>query len=151
YCSGNCTRGAGDCSLSKSWFGRNMPRLKHGYVYEHRERIGRALSSCSHFVVPSAFMLPLLIEKFPVLRNTRVIEYGRDMSRMQLAVPPTRGVPVRIACLANFNESKGTLFLLQLMELNMRLGSRFEFHFLGDMAPNFKPQTRGGIYHGRYD
>jgi glycosyltransferase involved in cell wall biosynthesis len=37
------------------------------------------------------------------------------------------------------------------MELNAQLGRRFEFHFLGAKAPNFKPEATEGIYHGPYE
>jgi glycosyltransferase involved in cell wall biosynthesis len=152
FCGGRCTPGDGDCPVARSWFRGGALELKHRYVHEHRRRMAVALEHCRCFVTTCESAKRLLVSAFPRLQEAdfRVIEHGRDLPRATLASVPQPGVPARVVCLGNIDRAKGSQLIERLMAMDQKLGRRFEFHFLGNQAPEFKPRAFGGVCHGPY-
>ncbi len=135
-----------------TWFRGEIPRLKHGYVHDHRKRMKGAIEKCDFLVTTCHAARAVIENSFPDMRTKQIqiIEHGRDIVRDSVAVPPAVNEPARIVCLGNIDRAKGSNTISRLMAINQRSGKPFEFHFLGQQAPDFKPADAGGTVHGRY-
>ena len=153
YCAGRCTAGAGDCPLPANWFHPPLPWLKHRYVHQHRRRMAESIPLCDAFVTTSQASRDLIVKHFPALDDERftVIEHGRDLPRLELAVPPVPGKPLRVIFFGELTPAKGLKLILQLAEINRAAGHPIELHLLGKKASNFDPSRLSMIYHGIYE
>jgi glycosyltransferase involved in cell wall biosynthesis len=154
FCGGQCTPGDGQCPLAPNLFpAGNRPVVKHHYVYQHREEMGKSLRLCNAYVVPSDSVKTLLLRAFPFLDvgRLKIIGHGRTVIRHELAVPPRRGHVSRVVCFGNIDHAKGANLLQEIMALDAAQGRRFEFHFVGNKSREFKPESCGGVYHGPYE
>jgi GT2 family glycosyltransferase/glycosyltransferase involved in cell wall biosynthesis len=152
FCAGQCTAGAGDCPLVPNWFRPPLPPLKHRYVHQHRSRMSAALQLVDACVTNSEASRSLIAQHFPALGDGRftVIEYGRDLVRLNLAQPPAAANPLRAVCFGALGRHKGIDLVRQLLEKNLAAGNPLEIHVLGEKSKNFDPESLGGIYHGPY-
>ena len=152
YCAGVCTAGAGDCPLPANWYHPPLPQLKHRYVYEHRQRIGRGLVLCDYFITTSEASRELITRHFPEInrKNFIIIEHGRDLAREELAVAPKRGERMRVIFFGELTPSKGLKLVRDLLKENREAGSPIELHLLGKKVGDFDPEEYGVIYHGLY-
>jgi GT2 family glycosyltransferase/glycosyltransferase involved in cell wall biosynthesis len=152
YCAGVCTAGAGDCPLPANWYHPPLPRLKHHYVHEHRQLMGRVLALCDTFVTTSQASRDLITTHFPTLGRDRVmvIEHGRGLAREELGMAPVQGEPMRAIFFGELTPAKGMKLILDLLKENRRVGSPIELHLLGKKVQNFDPGEYGVVYHGLY-
>jgi glycosyltransferase involved in cell wall biosynthesis len=150
YCAGHCTSGELDCPAPAKWFA-DISRLKNAYVHEWRARMTEALPDASEFVTTSLGAAALVASHFPALEGRiQIIEHGRDVTRRRLAAPPRAGAPVRVVILGVLSRAKGRALVEALVAWNAEQGARFEFHMLGDAAPDFA-SAPGVVLHGAYE
>ena len=151
FCSGHCTPGPGPCRTSKRWVSQ-LPPLKHGYVYQWRERMAQKLSAADAFVTTSQAAKRVLVDHFGFMDDGRmhVIEHGRDAGNFRsVSVPP--GERTRVVAFGVLGIAKGITLLRALLERDRQEGPAFEFHFLGPLHGTFDPEPLGGVVHGTYE
>ena len=151
YCGGHCTPGDGACPTAKNWL-RSVPELKHSYVYDWRDRVGEALDRCAGFVTTSTVARDVISQHFPFLRERdfRVIPHGRDLSAYRFQpVRPEKG-KARVVIFGALGANKGLRLIESVLRLNHERRGPFEFHFLGNVARDFRPKSFGAVSHGPY-
>jgi glycosyltransferase involved in cell wall biosynthesis len=153
FCGGECSPGNGACPVDETFVRTPVPRLKHDYVYRHRQGMNEALAQCDAFTTPSLSTRDRLLNTLDSLQaeDFHVVGHGCDLERKDLAAEPRNDLPVKIACLGNLNEAKGARLIHELMKLDVEHDRRFEFHFLGRQPRSFAPETLGGVFHGAYE
>ncbi len=154
YCGGHCTEGEGSCRLAKNWFSP-IPSLKHGYVYQWRQRTRTGLRHCDAFITTSNAAKQVILDFFPgsVGDRLQLIEHGHDLAPGAVVrVPPGRD-RVRVVAMGALGPSKGTSLLRKLFALNAdpQKGGVFEFHILGNVDGTLARPAPGVVQHGPYE
>jgi GT2 family glycosyltransferase/glycosyltransferase involved in cell wall biosynthesis len=148
YCGGICTPGDGNCRISTQWL-KEMPHLKHRWVYEWRAAVEEMLGSVAACVTTSEHAREVYQRSVPRLRGMRfeLIEHGRDLAQSRgLNSPPSSEGPIRILLPGNINVHKGAAFARALEESDA--DGRLEFHILGKIHADYEDL---GIVHGEYE
>jgi glycosyltransferase involved in cell wall biosynthesis len=147
FCGGSCTPGPGPCRVPTTKL-EGHPPLKHEWVYTWRQHVARMLRFVDAVVTTTPTVIEVFRTSFPDidLPPIEVIEHGRDFpARIDAATPPVPGDPLRVLLLGNTNRNKGGELIADL--LTGETAQRFEFHFLGPVAPEYQDL---GVLHGAY-
>ncbi len=152
YCAGHCSPGKGTCRVPRTWI-KEIPTLKHEYVYTWRERVAEALRHCDAFITTSKSAYNVIVDHFPFLKNAQfsIIEHGRDLQQYKFSSVPPNDKPVKVVFFGALGISKGITIVERIMQINAERGRIFEFHLIGDKPWTFKPAQYGGVYHGPYE
>lgn len=151
FCGGTCTEGPGECPIDIKDV--SVPNLKHGYVFEWRDRMRVALEQCDALVSFSDSGREIVTKAFPTLDTDayRILAHGhRDGTRMETVSKVPRGAGMRVLILGSISPSKGLNLVREVMAINRAEGSPFTFYFVGTVHPSFKPEEHGAIAHGAY-
>ncbi len=146
WCRGVCTPGDGVCVPADGV--RNLPHLKHQWVYEWRELVRPMFDHVDCFVTATTSVRQVYLEMFPALadRDFEVIEHGRDLAQhSDVAEEPEPGGPIRIVLLGNLSVQKGGELAEAIAAADVT--GRIEFHILGSSRPRFQNL---GVFHGPY-
>ncbi len=148
YCAGRCTSGEGTCRIPTRWI-ENLPPLKHRYVYTWRKEVERrVLARVDACVATTRSAQEVFLDVFPRLREKRfeVIEHGRDLEQLRLAVAPSAERPLRVLILGNLTAIKGGGFVAGIREHDLE--RRIEFHVLGQCHREYADLA---VQHGPYE
>lgn len=148
YCAGRCTQGEGTCPVPFRYLAK-IEGLKHGWVFQWRDRLSLLLDAADAIVAPSQHVIDVYRAAFPKLEDGSValIEHGRDLdSDRDCGAPPKSGAPVRILVPGVIARHKGAEYIRALAKLDG--GRRLEFHFMGRIPPSLEGI---GIAHGSYE
>ena len=146
HCGGICTVGPGPCP-TPSRLGQHPP-LKHAWIHEWRKQVAALFRFVDVAVTTSPQTVETFRRSFPdsSLPPMEIIEHGRDFpQRIHAAVPPQPGSPLRVLLLGNIGRNKGGDVVAAIRELDR--DGEIEFHFLGDVAPQYQDL---GELHGTY-
>lgn len=147
YCGGRCTEGKSECR-SALWARESLPVLRNSFIHRWHDMFKDFLQSCDRFVTTTAAAADLFCKTYPeARRNMTVIPHGRDFSTcLTNDRKYTPGTRIRVLIPGNISVTKGALLIKQMAELDK--DARFEFHILGDAAPEIQ---NIGIHHGKYE
>lgn len=149
FCGGKCTEGAGSCRVPMEWIARDVPPLKHEWVYEWRSRVWPLLSQADALVTTTTSAKNVYLEAYPELARQRweIIEHGRDLEQWYglWTTPEPDGV-IRLLLPGNLDAHKGSEFVKQLK--NCDDSGRLELRFLGDIPDDLELI---GTNHGPYE
>jgi glycosyltransferase involved in cell wall biosynthesis len=146
YCGGTCTPGQGTCRVPDRW-ATGVPHLKHGWVRVWQDRVRQTVGTSDVLVATTAAARDVYVNVYPTLRERiAVIEHGRDLAAWEPVEPAARsGSPIPVLVPGNIARHKGGDLVRDLAELSR---GRLEFHFLGEVAPEYRGL---GQTHGPYD
>lgn len=149
YCSGTCTDGGGECAV-ELWPQEAFSQLKHGQIYDWRDKFRAFLSGCDAFVTTSEQVRSLILRTYPDLDSKpfRVIPHGRDFGRMQqLAVCPQEAERLRLVVPGNLSRAKGGGIIERLAQMADEYD--LEIHIMGKVAMDL--ELPGSVVcHGEY-
>lgn len=146
YCTGACNNKNKDCKVAL-WEDGDIINLKNNYVYRWREQFSDFLSYCDAVITTDNSAKEQICNIFPQLENKiAVIPHGRDFSSMHPGeVLDTHPEKIKIIVPGNISLAKGALLIKKMIEEDTQ--NKFEFHFLGKVAPELSGL---GVYHGPY-
>ncbi len=147
YCKGRCSDSVGDCTWSL-WSNMPLPPLKSRFVHQWRAAFDEFMDKCDVLITTAQSAADLIEEIYPTQKGKlRVIPHGRNFNALQrVARRPGNGEKIRVLVPGNISATKGSFLLKEMIKLDTQ--GQFEFHFLGDTAPEVKEV---GIHHGKYD
>lgn len=145
YCGGVCTPGKGKCTLPTA-FVKNVPELKHDWVYEWRRRASEVLGSASAVIATTPSAASIYAENYPAHQGKlELIEHGRDVSAIGFLRDTDRlPGPMRVMLPANWAPQKGIDLIQELVE---RTSPYVEWHGFGK---NSKALGDKVIGHGEF-
>lgn len=148
HCAGVCTESQGDCSIDL-WRPKDVPPLKHRWVYGWRSIVGEALGRGDAFVTTSERAAELIRQAYPQLAHEdfRIIPHGRDFPAFREPTAHPMDDKVRIVVPGNISAAKGGRIMQRLKELDVE--GRLEFHVFGNVSREFDSSKI--ILHGPYD
>ncbi len=148
YCAGECTSGAGDCTVPMDTWPADAPPLKHSFVHQWRAEVELALAGVDAVITTSPQALDVHRRALPELarRPCEVIEHGRDLTGAAAAVAPVPGGEVRIAVPGNLDPHKGAELMRAMLACDP--SGRIRFEMLGDVAAEYADLGR---IHGPYE
>jgi hypothetical protein len=129
YCGGVCTPGKGACTLPTT-FVKNVPSLKHDWVYEWRRRASEVLNSASAVIATTPSAASIYADNYPAHQGKlELIEHGRDVSAIGFLREGDRlPGPMRIMLPANWAPQKGIDLIHELVR---RTSPHVEWHGFG--------------------
>ena len=157
FCGGECSPGKGTCSIRNKWY-RAIPNLKHGYIHEWRDRMGKNLVYCDSFITTAQAIKDIIGNHYPGTHKKAfsIIEHGRDIVNTGAKATSPDGKLIRVAAIGAGAAYKGALLLKGIIEANARHLKKnpddihFEFHLFGGSDGSLPSQLPGVIDHGPY-
>lgn len=149
YCGGKCNCNLVNCQLPSS--GITQKPIMKSFVDEWRANIVNILEYIDYFIVFSDFSKDLFLDIYPNSfnkNNLLIVEHGKNYPKItkDLFEIPSSDKPIKILCIGNILEHKGSKIIENIHKLD--IDSNIEFHFLGTIDENLKDI---GIYHGTYE
>lgn len=141
YCQGHCSLVNGNCD-SSLFEPKELPELKDKFVYRWRAIMIQYLEQCSVFVTTSKYTADRLIAFYPIVRDIRIIEHGRDLpedTKHQASsnADQQTSKSLRLVAIGALNKSKGAKELEQLLELSER-DNRISIDIYGKVDHSFR-------------